>query len=88
LLAVRLLLPDFSPLHSLSLLPNYHDRPLEDADIYIDYQNTGVNLRKVLVQALTSYKIVDTDQDMSGATIFATKKNTGVNGTAVDFACK
>jgi uncharacterized repeat protein (TIGR01451 family) len=60
--------------------------PVEDADIYIDYDNDGLGLAVFPRKALTSSKFVDIDQDMSGALIFATKSGTGIGGPPVDIA--
>jgi hypothetical protein len=59
--------------------------PLEDADIYIDYNNTGSNYEvRNSTKALASVRIWDkVDHDMSGAVIFATKKGTGTDGPEV-----
>jgi hypothetical protein len=59
---------------------------MEDADIYIDYQNTGVGLSMRTVKFLESTLIVDSDKDMSGATIFAVKKGAARDGLPVDIA--
>lgn len=60
--------------------------PVEDADIYVDYQNTGVNQRKLTANALQSIRITDSDKDMSGSTIFAVKRNDPKDGRPVDIA--
>jgi hypothetical protein len=62
---------------------------LEDADVYVDYANTGLNQQKFSIKSLEGLKIADLkdpSNDMSGALIFATKPGTGVNGTQVDIA--
>lgn len=58
--------------------------PIEDADIYIDYTNSGVNPTKFEAKRLTSNKYVDEDNDMSGAVIYAVKPGTGEPGTGVN----
>lgn len=61
--------------------------PLEDADVYIDYQNTGANYEKISMKKLESRKLRDgKDTDMSGAVIFATKPGSGPGGMPVDIA--
>jgi hypothetical protein len=61
--------------------------PVEDADFYVDYQNDGVVDITYQVNYLDSQVILDeTDKDMSGAVIFATKKDSGPTGTQVNFA--
>jgi uncharacterized repeat protein (TIGR01451 family) len=61
--------------------------PLKNADVYIDYQNTGANPEKIQVNAYQSVMIRDTrDHDMSGAIIFAVERGAGVDGVPVDFA--
>jgi hypothetical protein len=51
--------------------------PVDDADIYVDYDNDGNNDKVVThVKKLSSNKFTDpNDQDMSGAIIFATSKS-------------
>lgn len=61
--------------------------PTADADIYVDYNNTGANYTIFPRKALSSTKFTDTaDTDMSGATIFATKPGSGALGPPVDIA--
>jgi uncharacterized repeat protein (TIGR01451 family) len=62
--------------------------PVEKADIYVDYNNDGIiDDTYPNVDFLKSQIIHDTsDQDMSGAIVFATKPNTGVAGTPVNIA--
>ena len=61
--------------------------PVADADIYIDYGNTGANQVKTSLKALQSTKIRDpTDNDMSGAMIFAVVPGSGKDGSPVDIA--
>jgi uncharacterized repeat protein (TIGR01451 family) len=61
--------------------------PVEDADIYVDYQNDGEVDSKFEVNYLNSQVIHDdNDQDMSGAVIFATKRGSGPDGPQVNFA--
>lgn len=62
--------------------------PVQNADVYIDYQNTGTNPQKIEVDALRSVMIRDTtDHDMSGAIIFAVERGQSpATGTPVDFA--
>jgi len=61
--------------------------PMEWADIYIDYQNTGGNYEKITLKKFQSAMIRDkTDTDMSGALIFATQKDSGPDGPPVDIA--
>jgi uncharacterized repeat protein (TIGR01451 family) len=61
--------------------------PVEDADFYVDYQNDGVVDSTYQVNYLDSQLIHDeTDKDMSGAVIFATRKDSGPTGTQVNFA--
>jgi hypothetical protein len=62
---------------------------MEDADVYVDYNNTGKDQQKFSIKKLEGIKIADVKDrrnDMSGALIFATKPGTGVNGTQVDIA--
>jgi hypothetical protein len=62
---------------------------MEDADIYIDFKNTGVNQVMRSVNFLESVIITDTtDKDMSGASIFAVKRGQPKDGTPCDFAGK
>lgn len=61
--------------------------PISDADIYIDYKNSGGNYTKLPMKKWQSARLRDTsDTDMSGAIIFATQPNTGPNGIPVDIA--
>jgi uncharacterized repeat protein (TIGR01451 family) len=61
--------------------------PVEDADFYVDYQNDGVVDLTYQVNYLDSQVILDeTDKDMSGAVIFATRKDSGPTGILVNFA--
>ena len=61
--------------------------PVNDADIYIDYKNSGTNYTKLPMKKWQSAKIRDkSDTDMSGALIFATQPNSGPNGIPVDIA--
>jgi uncharacterized repeat protein (TIGR01451 family) len=61
--------------------------PVEDADFYVDYQNDGDVDVTYQVNYLDSQVILDeTDKDMSGAVIFATRKDSGPTGTQVNFA--
>lgn len=61
--------------------------PLEDADIYVDYRNIGMNYEKISAKKFESIRITDkSDTDMSGAIIFAVKQGEGENGTTVDIA--
>jgi hypothetical protein len=47
---------------------------MEDADIFIDFNNIGKDYKLVQIKALESIKIRnDANHDMSGAAIFATK---------------
>jgi hypothetical protein len=57
--------------------------PVEDADLYIDFNNDGtVDEKRLNVKALTNNIIADPkDKDMSGAFIHATQPGTGVLGT-------
>jgi uncharacterized repeat protein (TIGR01451 family) len=61
--------------------------PVEDADFYVDYQNDG-NVDDIYeVDYLDSKVIHDlADKDMSGAVIYATKRDSGPTGTQVNFA--
>ena len=62
---------------------------MKNADIYVDYNNTGITSEyKVFpTQQLVSRKLVDkSDSDMSGAVIFATVPGTGTSGTPVNLA--
>jgi hypothetical protein len=60
---------------------------VEDADLYIDYQNSG-NTTKMPVKRLQSVKITDpVDKDMSGAVIFATVPNGTVASRPVNSKC-
>lgn len=61
--------------------------PVEDADIYVDFGNTGVPDGKVTLKALQGIRIGDPrDDDMSGAIIFATEPGTGPTGPGVGIA--
>jgi uncharacterized repeat protein (TIGR01451 family) len=62
--------------------------PVEKADIYVDYNNDGIIDDTYLDVGFLQSQIIDdtSDQDMSGAIIFATKPNTGVAGTPVNIA--
>lgn len=61
--------------------------PVADADIYVDYQNTGSGYVKIPMKRLQSKMLRDTlDHDMSGAIVFATKTGTGPTGEPVDIA--
>jgi uncharacterized repeat protein (TIGR01451 family) len=60
--------------------------PTANADLYIDYNNDGVVDSQVAANYLSSTRITDTDNDMTGAMIWATVRNTGPFGTAVDIA--
>jgi uncharacterized repeat protein (TIGR01451 family) len=61
--------------------------PVEDADIYVDYQNDGIVDDTYQVNYLDSKVIHDlTDKDMSGAVIFATRRDSGPTGPEVNFA--
>ena len=61
--------------------------PVEDADFYVDYQNDGVVDDIYQVDYLDSQVIHDlADKDMSGAVIFATRKDSGPTGAQVNFA--
>ena len=63
--------------------------PVQNADIYVDYNNTGnpADYKMFPTPQLTSRKFADkSDSDMSGAVIFATQSGTGIYGTPVDIA--
>jgi uncharacterized repeat protein (TIGR01451 family) len=61
--------------------------PVEDADIYVDYDNDGVVDKSYKVNYLDSRVIHDSaDKDMSGAVIFATRRDSGPTGPQVNFA--
>jgi uncharacterized repeat protein (TIGR01451 family) len=62
--------------------------PVEQADIYVDYNNDGtVDKTYPAVDFLQSQIVHDDgDKDMSGAIIFATKPNTGPEGPSVNVA--
>ena len=60
---------------------------VEDADLYIDYKNSG-NTTKMAVKRLQSVKITDpVDKDMSGAMIFATVPNGTPSSKPVNSKC-
>jgi hypothetical protein len=59
---------------------------MEDAEVYIDYKNTGVNVVSRSVGYLESIIVTDPDKDMSGASIWAVKKGQTRDGTPVDIA--
>ena len=63
---------------------------MKDADVYVDYNNTGVAAeykKYSSVKQFTSMRLVDkSDSDMSGAVIFATVPGTGTSGTPVNLA--
>ena len=53
----------------------------------MDFDNKGFNMTMYTVKALASIGVRDPkDKDMSGASIFAVKNGTGVNGPPVDIA--
>jgi hypothetical protein len=57
--------------------------PVTNADLYVDYKNNGTRV-VIPAGALSSTLITDpSDNDMSGALIFATAPGTGPNGTSV-----
>lgn len=59
--------------------------PAEDAEIFIDYENQGLQVEKQTLKQYESYAIRDTnDHDMSGCVIWATEK--GMNGKPVPIA--
>jgi uncharacterized repeat protein (TIGR01451 family) len=59
---------------------------VEDADIYVDYRNNGTAVL-FKTKSLASIRVTDpTDKDMSGASIFAVKPNTGKDGQPVDIS--
>jgi uncharacterized repeat protein (TIGR01451 family) len=61
--------------------------PIEDATIYVDYQNDGIVDDIIEVDYLNSKVIHDlADKDMSGAVIFATTRGSGPTGPPVNFA--
>jgi uncharacterized repeat protein (TIGR01451 family) len=60
--------------------------PTADADIYIDYDNSGANFGVFSRKKLTSSKFVDKDHDMSGAFLFATLPKSGPTGPGVPIA--
>jgi uncharacterized repeat protein (TIGR01451 family) len=61
--------------------------PVEDADIYVDYDNDGIVDKTYRVNYLNSKVIHDwADKDMSGAVIFATKRDSGPTGPQVNIA--
>lgn len=61
--------------------------PVADADVYVDYQNTGSGYTKIPLKKLQSRMLRDTkDHDMSGAIIFATQPGSGPTGIPVDIA--
>jgi hypothetical protein len=60
---------------------------MEDAEIYIDYANTGKDLVTRSVKYLESIIITDTtDKDMSGASVWAVQKGQARDGAPVDIA--
>jgi uncharacterized repeat protein (TIGR01451 family) len=62
--------------------------PVEEADIYVDYNNDGTVDKTFQVVGFLQSQIIhdDGDKDMSGAIIFATKPNTGPEGPSVNIA--
>jgi uncharacterized repeat protein (TIGR01451 family) len=61
--------------------------PVEDADLYIDYNNDGRSDQTISAKYLSSNRIMDnTDHDMTGAIIWATARNTGPLGRPVEIA--
>jgi uncharacterized repeat protein (TIGR01451 family) len=61
--------------------------PVEDADIYVDYGNDGIVDKTYRVNYLDSKVVHDRgDKDMSGAVIFATRRDSGPTGPQVNFA--
>jgi hypothetical protein len=72
--------------NSFTLYCTCDTSPVEDAVIYVDYQNKGLSISNFTVKALASIRLSDPDKDMSGASIFATKPGTGKDGQPVDIA--
>ena len=63
-----------------------HVRPTEDADIYVDYRNNGTTVI-FKTKRLASIRVSDpTDRDMTGASVFAVRPNTGISGPPVDIS--
>ena len=61
--------------------------PVEPADIYVDYRNNGTSVIFKDTKALASLRVTDpVDKDMTGASIFAVKPNTGKDGQPVDIS--
>ena len=62
--------------------------PVADADIYVDYNNTGTDYAVFShKKALSSTRFTDSfDTDMSGAVLFATEQDSGPSGPPVDIA--
>jgi hypothetical protein len=59
--------------------------PIEDADIYVDYQNDGIVDDTYQMDYLNSQVIHDSaDKDMSGAVIFAARRDSGPTGPQVN----
>ena len=62
--------------------------PVENADLYIDYQNSGNITKLANIARLQSVKIFDpVDNDMSGAMIFATVKGGNITSRPVNSKC-
>ena len=66
--------------------PLLYFSPVEDADIYVDYKNDGTSVI-FKTKALASIRVSDpVDKDMTGASIFAVRPNTGKEGQPVDIS--
>jgi uncharacterized repeat protein (TIGR01451 family) len=80
---IECVVPEFL---SYQVFFSFHS-PVEDADVYVDFTNKGFNMTKFSMKALQSIRVSDPkDKDMSGASIFAVKNGTGVDGPPVDIA--
>jgi hypothetical protein len=63
--------------------------PVGNADIYVDYENTGNPTKIPSIGRLQSIKITDPfDNDMSGAVIFATAAGGTIDSTPVNSKCR
>lgn len=54
--------------------------PVEDADLYIDFDNDGVFDKVLAVIKMKSYRVTSPNKDMSGAFLWATRPGEGENG--------
>ncbi len=60
--------------------------PVSAADIYTDFNGDGTVDSTIPARALQLVSLTDSDEDMTGARIFATASGSGLTGTPVDIA--